>query len=151
MKRTPLDFWIGLVVAASIGAALFMSLITGSQGSASARESYRLQARFENIGALKKRAPIKSAGVQVGQVVDIEFDPRNYVAVVTMQIDKHNLFPRDTFATINTSGMLGEQFIGLDVGADTETLKDGDLISKTQSAIALESLIGQFMTDKASK
>ena len=110
-----------------------------------------VQAKFDNIGGLKVRAAVKSAGVVVGRVSEIKFDAENYVAMVSMQIDTRYRFPRDTFATINTSGLLGEQYVGFDVGGDTEVLKAGDTIKKTQSAVVLEKLISQFMFNKAAE
>jgi phospholipid/cholesterol/gamma-HCH transport system substrate-binding protein len=100
---------------------------------------------------LKVRGAVKSAGVVVGRVAEIRFDPEAYLAVVTINVDTRYKFPRDTFATINTSGLLGEQYIGFEVGGDTEMLKAGDMIKKTQSAVVLEKLIGQFMFNKAAE
>jgi len=114
-------------------------------------DTYRLEAKFDNIGGLKVRGAVKSAGVVVGRVTDIRFDPENYVAVVGMQVDSRYKFPRDTFADIMTSGLLGEQYIGLEVGGDPEMLKPGDAIKKTQSAVVLEKLISQFMFNKAAE
>ena len=123
----------------------------GNLTGASSGETYTLQAKFDNIGGLKPRGAVKSAGVVVGRVSAITFDPENYVAQVSMQIDARYKFPRDTFATINTSGLLGEQYVGFEVGGDTEMLKAGDSIKKTQSAVVLEKLISQFMFNKASE
>jgi phospholipid/cholesterol/gamma-HCH transport system substrate-binding protein len=128
---------------------LFLALKVGNLSAASSADAYRLEAKFDNIGGLKVRAPIKSAGVVVGRVSEIRFDPENYVAVVGMQMDGRYKFPRDTFATILTSGLLGEQYVGFEVGGDTEMLKNGDVIKKTQSAVVLERLISQFMFSKA--
>lgn len=145
MNRATLDLWVGIFVAIGLGALLFLGLKVGNLTFASAGETYQLHAKFDNIGGLKVRAPVKSAGVVVGRVSEIKFDPVAYVAVVTMLIDKRYQFPRDTFATINTSGLLGEQYISFEVGGDTAMLKDGDFIKKTQSAVVLEKLISQFL------
>lgn len=151
MNKTALDLWVGLFVALGIVAIGFLSLKVGTIETAGAGASYELKARFDNIGGLKARAPIKSAGVVVGRVTDIHFDAANYVAVVSMAIDNRYQFPRDTFATINTAGLLGEQYIGFEVGGDPEMFKAGDTIKKTQSAVVLEKLISQFMFNKASE
>jgi phospholipid/cholesterol/gamma-HCH transport system substrate-binding protein len=151
MNRLTLDLWVGFFVAIGLASLLFLALKVGNLSGASVGETYRLEARFDNIGGLKIRAPVKSAGVVVGRVTGIRFDPQAYVAVVTMAIDGRYQFPRDTFATINTSGLLGEQYVGLDVGGDTVMLKNGDTIAKTQSAVVLEKLISQFMFNKAAE
>lgn len=149
MSRTTLDLWVGFFVAVGLGALLFLALKVGNMASASSGDAYAIQAKFDNIGGLKVRGAVKSAGVVVGRVADIHFDTEAYQAVVTIRIDARYQFPRDTFATINTSGLLGEQYIGLEVGGDTAMLKEGDKIKKTQSAVVLEKLISQFMFDKA--
>lgn len=151
MNRATLDLWVGVFVAIGIAALVFLAFKVGNLASASSGETYALNARFDNIGGLKVRGAIKSAGVVVGRVVDIKFDPDNYVAQVAMQVDARFKFPRDTFATINTSGLLGEQYIGFEVGGDTEMLKPGDTIKKTQSAVVLEKLISTFMMNKAAE
>ena len=149
MSRTTLDLWVGFFVAVGLGALLFLALKVGNMASASSGDTYAIQAKFDNIGGLKVRGAVKSAGVVVGRVAEIRFDPEAYVAVVTMNLDSRYRFPRDTFATINTSGLLGEQYIGFEVGGDTAMLKAGDTIKKTQSAVVLEKLISQFMFNKA--
>lgn len=151
MNRTVLDLWVGVFVAIGIAALLFLALKVGNLSSAHLSETYTLQAKFDNIGGLKVRGPVKSAGVVVGRVADIRFDPENYEAVVSMSIDGRYQFPRDTFAAIYTAGLLGEQYIGFDVGGDEAMLKPGDTISKTQSAVVLEKLISQFLFSKASE
>jgi phospholipid/cholesterol/gamma-HCH transport system substrate-binding protein len=151
MNRTVLDLWVGVFVAVGVAAVLFLALKVGNLASANIGETYRLQANFDNIGGLKPRAPVKSSGVVVGRVTEITFDPNLYVAVVKMDVDKRYSFPRDTFATILTSGLLGEQYIGLEVGGDTEMLQAGATITKTQSAVVLEKLISQFMFNKAAE
>jgi phospholipid/cholesterol/gamma-HCH transport system substrate-binding protein len=150
MNRAAIDLWVGFFVALGLAALLFLALKVGNLSSSNVGDTYSLQARFDNIGGLKVRAAVKSAGVVVGRVGEIRFDPENYVALVSMNIDKRYQFPRDTFATINTSGLLGEQYIGFEVGGDTAMLAAGESIKKTQSAVVLEKLISQFMFDKAS-
>lgn len=149
MNRATLDLWVGLFVAIGLAALLFLALKVGNLASSNVGETYTLKAEFDNIGGLKIRAPVKSAGVVVGRVSDIAFDPQSYRAVVTMKMDARYKFPRDTILTINTSGILGEQYIGFEVGGDTVMLKDGDMVKKTQSAVVLEKLISQFMFNKA--
>jgi phospholipid/cholesterol/gamma-HCH transport system substrate-binding protein len=151
MNRLTLDLWVGFFVAVGLASLIFLALKVGNLSAASTADTYRLEARFDNIGALKVRAPVKSAGVVVGRVADIHFDSQNYVAIVTMKMDARYHFPRDTFASILTSGLLGEQYIGLDVGGDSEMLKDGDVIKKTQSAVVIEKLISEFMFNKAAE
>ena len=151
MNRLTLDLWVGFFVAIGLGSLLFLALKVGNLSAANMGETYRLEARFDNIGGLKVRAPVKSAGVVVGRVTGVRFDGGDYVAVVDMQVDGRYKFPRDTFATILTSGLLGEQYVGLEVGGDEVMLKDGDVIKKTQSAVVLEKLIGQFMFNKAAE
>ncbi|MCK9389574.1 MAG: outer membrane lipid asymmetry maintenance protein MlaD [Sulfuritalea sp.] len=151
MSRTTLDLWVGFFVAVGLGALLFLALKVGNLASSSSGETYAIHAKFDNIGGLKVRGAVKSAGVVVGRVTEIRFDPEAYLGVVTIEVDARYKFPRDTFATINTSGLLGEQYIGFEVGGDTEMLKAGDTIKKTQSAVVLEKLISQFMFDKAAE
>ncbi len=149
MNRATLDLWVGFFVAIGLAALLFLALKVGNLASSNMAETYRLQAEFDNIGGLKVRAPVKSAGVVVGRVSEIRFDPENYKAVVAMQVDSRYKFPRDTILTINTSGILGEQYVGFEVGGDTEMLKPDTTVKKTQSAVVLEKLISQFMFNKA--
>lgn len=151
MNRLTLDLWVGFFVAVGLASLLFLALKVGNLSGSSMGDTYRLEAKFDNIGGLKVRGAVKSAGVVVGRVTDIRFDPENYVAVVGIQIDSRYKFPRDTFADIMTSGLLGEQYIGLEVGGDPEMLKPGDTIKKTQSAVVLEKLISQFMFNKAAE
>jgi phospholipid/cholesterol/gamma-HCH transport system substrate-binding protein len=151
MNRKLLDLWVGFFVAAGIAALLFLALKVGNVSSANFAETYPLTAKFDNIGGLKVRAPVKSAGVPVGRVGEVHFDPQTYEAVVTINVDKRYRFPKDTFASILTSGLLGEQYIGLDVGGDEKMLASGDVIAKTQSAVVLEKLISQFLFSKASE
>jgi phospholipid/cholesterol/gamma-HCH transport system substrate-binding protein len=149
MNRTTLDFWVGLFVLAGLGALLMLALKVGNLSGFGWSEGYMLNAQFDNIGGLKIRAPVKSAGVVVGRVADIRFDTQQYVANVEMTIDPLYRFPSDTFANINTSGLLGEQYVDLSAGGDENLLKPGDTIKKTQSAIVLENLIGRFLYNQA--
>ncbi|MDX9707871.1 MAG: outer membrane lipid asymmetry maintenance protein MlaD, partial [Azospira sp.] len=145
------DLWVGFFVAIGIVALLFLALKVGNLSAANFAETYVLEAKFDNVGGLKVRGPVKSAGVVVGRVADIRFDAETYEAVVTMNIDTRYRFPKDTFASILTSGLLGEQYIGFDVGGDERMLEPGAVIAKTQSAVVLEKLISQFLFDKASE
>ncbi|MCX7896987.1 MAG: outer membrane lipid asymmetry maintenance protein MlaD [Rhodocyclaceae bacterium] len=151
MNRAAIDLWVGVFVAIGLSALLFLALKVGNLAGNDMKEAYLLHARFDNIGSLKVRAPVKSAGVVVGRVTEIGFDPESYTAVVTLAIDARYRFPRDTFATINTSGLLGEQYVAFEVGGDAEMLAPNDTIKKTQSAVVLEKLIGQFMFNKAAE
>ena len=149
MKRKALDLWVGVFVALGLGALLFLALKVGNLASFSAAETYQVRANFDNIGGLKVRAPVKSAGVVVGRVEGVIFDTGSYEAVVTFSVDKRYEFPKDTSAKILTSGLLGEQYIGLSAGGDSVNLKSGDKLKITQSAIVLENLISQFLFSKA--
>lgn len=149
MNKTVLDLWVGLFVIAGVGALLFLALKVGSMTTVNMANSYEVVARFDNIGGLKPRAPVKSAGVVVGRVAEIQFDNETYEAAVTLRLDKRYAFPKDTSAAIMTSGLLGEQYVGLEAGGDQEMLKDKDRIMLTQSAVVLENLIGQFIYGKA--
>lgn len=149
MSRTTLDLWVGIFVLVGIGALFFLALRVGNVSSVDLTDAYVVRGQFDNIGGLKVRAPVKSAGVVVGRVNDIRFDTNTYRAVVEMSIAREFDFPRDTIASILTSGLLGEQYIGLDPGGDVENLEDGETLQITQSAIVLEKLIGQFLFDRA--
>jgi phospholipid/cholesterol/gamma-HCH transport system substrate-binding protein len=151
MKRSTIDVWVGAFVAAGFAALLFLALKVGNLASFSTSQVYQVQAKFANIGGLKVRAPIKSAGVVVGRVSDIRFDNESYEALVTFNIDAHYQFPRDTSAKILTSGLLGEQYVGLEAGGDSAMLKSGDQLRLTQSAVVLENLISQFLFNKAAE
>ncbi|MFZ5575182.1 MAG: outer membrane lipid asymmetry maintenance protein MlaD [Pseudomonadota bacterium] len=149
MSKTVLDLWVGLFVIAGIAALLFLALKVGSMTAVNVGNSYEVVARFDNIGGLKPRAPVKSAGVVVGRVASIQFDNETYEAAVTLRIDKRYQFPKDTSAAIMTSGLLGEQYIGLEAGGDDKMLQAGDQIRLTQSAVVLENLIGHLIYGKA--
>ena len=149
MSRTTLDLWVGIFVVIGIGALFFLALRVGNVSSVDLTDAYTVRGQFDNIGGLKVRAPVKSAGVVVGRVNAIRFDADSYRAVVEMSISREFEFPRDTIASILTSGLLGEQYIGLDPGGDVENLEDNEMLQITQSAIVLEKLIGQFLFDRA--
>ena len=151
MDRKILDLWVGIFVAAGLAALLVLALQVSNASTFNTAESYRVIAEFDNIGGLKVRAPVKSAGVLVGRVERIGFDNQKFVARVEMRLDKRYEFPKDTTASILTSGLLGEQYIGLDGGGDTQMLKDGDTLRLTQSAVVLEKLIGQFLYGRAAE
>ena len=151
MQRTTLDLWVGLFVTAGIVALMILSLKVGNLDTYGVSQGYIIRGNFDNIGGLKIRAPVKSSGVVVGRVSDIQFSTETYDAIVTMNMDSRYQFPKDTFASILTSGLLGEQYIGVDAGGDKVMLKDGDKISKTNSAMVLEEMIGRFLFDKASE
>jgi phospholipid/cholesterol/gamma-HCH transport system substrate-binding protein len=149
MERTTLDLWVGAFVVAGIAALVVLALKVGNLSTYNMSETYQLQAYFTNVGGLKPTASIRSAGVLVGRVTSITLDTNRYEAKVTMSIDKRYKFPKDTFANILTSGLLGEQYIGLVPGGDDKMLQNGDAFMKTQSAIVLENLIGKFFTSSA--
>jgi phospholipid/cholesterol/gamma-HCH transport system substrate-binding protein len=149
MSRSAIDVWVGIFVAIGLGAIAFLALKVGNLLTLDRAPGYRLEARFDNIGGLKLRAPVKAAGVVVGRVESVRLDRKTYEAVATLRIDREYEFASDTIAAINTSGLLGEVYIGFDAGGNSAMLKDGDRIVKTQSAVVIEKLISQFLFDKA--
>ncbi len=149
MQRTTIDLWVGIFVVAGIAALVMLAMKVGNLGTYNVSEAYQIHAYFSNIGGLKPKASIKSAGVLVGRVTEISLDTERYEAKVVMSLDKRYQFPKDTFANILTSGLLGEQYIGLMPGGDDQMLKDGDQLKQTQSAVVLEDLIGKFLYSKA--
>lgn len=151
MERTTLDLWVGMFVVAGIAALVMLAMKVGNLGTYNVSETYQVHAYFSNIGGLKPKASIRSAGVLVGRVTSITLDTERYEAHVVMNVDKRYQFPKDTFANILTSGLLGEQYIGLMPGGDTEMLKDGEKMKQTQSAMVLEDLISKFMYSKAAE
>ena len=151
MDKIKFDVWVGMFVAVGIISLLGLATKVGNLTSNDIRETYMVTANFENIGGLKPRAPIKAAGVVVGRVNSIVFDTKAYHAVVSIDIDKRYVFPKDTFANIYTAGLLGEQYIGLEAGGDTKNLEQNDRITQTQDAVVLEKLISQFLYSKASE
>lgn len=152
MERSTLDLWVGLFVCAGVGALLILAMKVGNMSSIGmADDSYTIYANFDNIGGLKPRSPVKSAGVVVGRVASITFDNNRFNARVELTIDKRFQFPKDTTASILTSGLLGEQYIGLEAGGDSANLADGESLKLTQSAVVLEKLISQFLYSKAAE
>lgn len=149
MERSTLDLWVGMFVIAGFVALAILALKVGNMGSIGGTETYQLSASFTNIGGLKPRAAVKSSGVVVGRVSEITFDNEKFMAKVTMNVDKRYMFPKDSSASILTAGLLGEQYVGLEGGAEEALLAGGDAVKLTQSAVVLEKLISQFMYSKA--
>ncbi|RZL33663.1 MAG: outer membrane lipid asymmetry maintenance protein MlaD [Rubrivivax sp.] len=150
MQASRHDAWVGFFVLLGGAALLFLALKAGNLLSLNFDATYQVSARFDNIGGLKPNAAVKSAGVVVGRVETITFDDKTFQARVVINLNKATQFPKDSSAKILTSGLLGEQYIGLEPGADEKNLVAGDLIKQTQSAVVLENLIGQFINSKAS-
>lgn len=151
MSNNKSDFWVGLFVLLGLVALAFLALRAGNLSTFSFAPTYRVEASFDNLGGLKVRAPIKSSGVVVGRVVDIGFNNQEFLATVTFEIEDKYQFPDDSSASILTSGLLGEQYIGLTPGGSDEDLKDNGRIIYTQSAVVLEELISKFLYSKASE
>jgi len=151
MERKSLDIWVGLFVLMGAAALMFLALKAGNMSSLSFGQTYQVLTKFENIGGLKPQAPVKSAGVVVGRVSEIKFDDKSYQALVTLNLDVRYKFPKDSSVKILTSGLLGEQYIGLEAGGDTANLVAGDKIKMSQSAVVLENLISQFLFSKAAE
>jgi phospholipid/cholesterol/gamma-HCH transport system substrate-binding protein len=149
MGKKSIEMMVGGFVLLGLGGLLFLALKAANLGSFSGSDTYMLQARFDNIGGLKVRAPVRSAGVNVGRVTGIALDPETFQGVVTVQVENKYQFPMDSAAKILTSGLLGDQYIGLEPGGDDKNIAPGDTIAQTQSAVVLENLIGQFLTGKA--
>jgi phospholipid/cholesterol/gamma-HCH transport system substrate-binding protein len=151
MGKKSIEILVGVFVLLGILGLLFLALKAANLGSFSTGDTYSLVARFDNIGGLKVRAPVRSAGVTVGRVTSIALDPKTYQGVVHMNIQQGVLFPVDSSARILTSGLLGDQYVGLEAGAEVKNLASGDVIKQTQSAVVLESLISQFLFSKAAE
>lgn len=149
MNNRMVEFWVGIFVLVGFASLLFLALKVGNLGFGAETDSYSVVAKFNNIGSLKVRAPVRAAGVTVGRVDSINFDAADYQARVGMTLVGSYQFPTDTSASILTSGVLGENYVGLEAGADETYLKSGDQIQITQSAVVLEQLIGRFLYDKA--
>ena len=151
MEKT-LYLWVGIFVCAGVVALFVLALKVGNASETfNTGDTYRINAEFDNIGGLKVRAPVKSAGVVVGRVESITFDDKTFRANVTMAVESRYQFPKDSSLKILTSGLLGEQYVGLEAGADDKNLAGGDTIIATQSAVVLENLIGQFLYNKAAE
>lgn len=151
MQRSKTDVWVGLFVLIGAAAVLFMALQAANLLSLSFQSTYSVKARFDNIGGLKPKAPVKSAGVVVGRVEAITFSNEDYLAEVTMEMESRYRFPKDSSVKILTSGLLGEQYIGIQPGFEEAQLPPGATITQTQSAVVLENLIGQFLYSKAAE
>ena len=149
MNRKGTEALVGFFVLLGIVALVFLSLKAANLSSFSGGETYTLTAKFDNIGGLKVRSPVRSAGVTVGRVTSIALDPKTFQGVVTLDMQKSVQFPNDSSARILTSGLLGDQYVGLEAGPGEKNFAAGDTIKQTQSAIVLESLISQFLFSKA--
>jgi phospholipid/cholesterol/gamma-HCH transport system substrate-binding protein len=149
MGRSKNDVWVGLFVLLGLAALLFLALQSANLLSLNFQRTYRITANFDNIGGLKPKAAVRSAGVVVGRVADVSFDDQRFQARITMDMDTRFHFPKDSSLKILTSGLLGEQYIGVEPGADEKNLAAGDNVTHTQSAVVLENLIGQFLYNSA--
>ena len=146
MASRKIEILVGLFVAAAVAAFFMLAMSVSNMSSYGNADSYELKARFDNIGGLKVRSPVAAGGVRIGRVTEIQYNNESYEAVVSMSIEEqYNKFPVDTAASILTSGLLGEQFVGFEPGAEEDFLKNGDIIDLTQSALVLEQIIGQFL------
>ena len=151
MHRKSIDVWVGLFVLLGALALLFLALKAGNMSTISFSKTYAVTGKFDNIGGLKPQAPVKSAGVVVGRVGSISFDDKTYQALVRLDLEPKYKFPKDSSLKILTSGLLGEQYVGIEAGGDTNNLVEGDRINRTQSATVLEDLINQFIYSKAAE
>ncbi|AMM23869.1 outer membrane lipid asymmetry maintenance protein MlaD [Variovorax sp. PAMC 28711] len=149
MQRSNNDIWVGLFVLIGAAALLFLALQSANLLNLNFQKTYAVTARFDNIGGLKQQTAVKSAGVVVGRVESVTFDDKNFQASVTLELQSRYSFPKDSSLKILTSGLLGEQYIGIEAGADEKNLQAGDTITSTQSAVVLENLISQFLYSKA--
>jgi phospholipid/cholesterol/gamma-HCH transport system substrate-binding protein len=149
MGKRSIETLVGFFVLLGMLGLVFLALKAANLGQVGGGDTYRVLARFDNIGGLKARAPVRSAGVTVGRVTGISLDPKTFQGVVTMEIQRGFQFPKDSAAKILTSGLLGDQYVGLEPGGDDKNLAPGDTVAQTQSAVVLENLIGQFITSRA--
>lgn len=149
MNTRTIEILVGLFVAGALAALFMLSMQVSNLASYGNDEGYRLRAAFDNIGGLKVRSPVSAGGVRIGKVADISYDNQRFEALVTLEIDEHYRFPTDTSASILTEGLLGEQYVGLEPGAEEAYLQPGELIQLTQSALVLEQVIGQFLYSRA--
>src|SRR5665213_3321845 len=149
MEKRSVEILVGVFVLLGLLGVVFLALKAANLGSFSTGDTYTLYARFDNIGGLKVRGPVRSAGVTVGRIAAIKLDPKTYQGVVQLEVDKQVQFPVDSSARILTAGLLGDQYIGLDAGGDDKMFQANDTIKQTQSAVVLESLISQFLFSKA--
>ena len=151
MERSKNDVWVGLFVLLGAAALVFLALRSANLLQLDWRSGYEISARFDNIGGLKPKAAVRSAGVVVGRVRAITFDDTTYQARVQLEMDRRYVFPKDSSLKILTSGLLGDQYVGIEPGADEHNLQQGDTVTSTQSAVVLENLIGQFLYGKAAE
>ncbi len=151
MSKRSIEILVGLFVLLGLAGVLFLALKAANLTSFGGGETYALTARFDNIGGLKARAAVRSAGVVVGRITSISLDPKSFQGVVTFEVGGAYQFPKDSSAQILTAGLLGDQYIGLSPGGAMDNLKPGDNIGQTQSAVVLENLIGQFLFNKAAE
>jgi phospholipid/cholesterol/gamma-HCH transport system substrate-binding protein len=151
MHRKSIDVWVGLFVLLGALSLLFLALKAGNMSTISFTKTYAIVGKFDNIGGLKPQSPVKSAGVVVGRVGDISFDDKSFQALVRLDMNPAYKFPKDSSLKILTSGLLGEQYVGIEAGGDTNNLVQGDRITRTQSAAVLEDLINQFIYSKAAE
>ncbi len=151
MQRSKTDVWVGLFVLLGAAAILFLALKSANLLTLNFQSTYTVSGRFDNIGGLKRQAAVKSAGVAVGRVENVTFDDKTFQATVTMSIESRYQFPKDSSLKILTSGLLGEQYIGIEAGSEADNLANGDRIQATQSAVVLENLISQFLYNKAAE
>ncbi len=149
MQRSKNDVWVGLFVLLGAAAILFLALKSANLLTLNFQSNYTVSGRFDNIGGLKRQAAVKSAGVVVGRVENVTFDDKTFQATVTMSLESRYQFPKDSSLKILTSGLLGEQYIGIEAGSEADNLANGDRIQATQSAVVLENLISQFLYNKA--
>ena len=149
MNKRSMEVAVGLFVLLGLLGLVFLALKAANLGSATGGDVYPVTAKFDNIGGLKVRAPVRMAGVTVGRVTSITLDSRDFKGLVKMDIERAYVFPKDTSAKILTAGLLGDQYVGLEPGADEKNLAAGAAITQTQSAVVLENLIGQFLFNKA--
>ena len=151
MQRSKNDVWVGLLVLLGAAAILFLALKSANLLNMNFQTTYNVTARFDNVGGLKRQAAVKSAGVVVGRVDSVTFDDKTFQATVTLALENRFQFPKDSSLKILTSGLLGEQYIGIEAGSEADNLQKGDRIQATQSAVVLENLISQFLYNKAAE
>ncbi|MDP1741897.1 MAG: outer membrane lipid asymmetry maintenance protein MlaD [Polaromonas sp.] len=149
MQRSKNDVWVGVFVLIGAAAILFLALQAANLLNLSFQSTYRVTAKFDNVGGLKPKGAVRSGGVVVGRVESLVFDDKSFQARVTLAMESRYSFPKDSSLKILTSGLLGEQYIGIEAGSSEKNLATGDTISSTQSAVVLENLISQFLYSKA--
>ena len=149
MGKKSIEILVGFFVLLGMAGLVFLAMKAANLGNVGGGDTYTLTAQFDNIGGLKVRAPVRTAGVTVGRVTRIALDGKSFKGVVTMEVERSFQFPKDTAAKILTAGLLGDQYIGFEPGGDDKNLAPGENVAQTQSAVVLENLIGQFMSSKA--